>query len=1172
MRCVIAFPRRFRRHAAAGIALLSVFLVAAGGAGAAAPASRPPQADPPPFAALRWRNIGPAVTGTRIVDFAVVERDPRTIYAATAGSGVWKTANGGVTWAPVFEKEATVALGGIAVSQSHPDIVWVGTGEPNARNLRSAGWGDGVYKSTDAGATWTNMGLPLSQHIGRIVIHPANPDIVWVSVVGSMWGNDEAKNEARGLFRTLDGGRSWTKVLSAGRQAGIVEVAMDPRDPDVLYAAAWQRERRDFSFMGTGPYGGIFRTVDGGDSWRKLGPGLPAGEVGRIGITICRGRPDVVYAVIEGPEGGVFRSEDAGSTWERRAAQPTTSMYYGQIRCDPNDADRVHVLQTSIHLSTDGGRTFTTYMPGRGVHVDHHALWIDPSDSEHLVLGNDGGIYISRDRGESWAHMSHLPTTQFYTVAVDMRAPFYHVYGGTQDNNSLGGPVATRNSDGIVNDDWYMTVGGDGFVVAIDPVDPSVVYTESQYGGIVRFDTRTGERKSIQPRDPPPGQAWRWNWTAPILISPHDPHTVYFGAQVLFRSADRGDTWRVTSPDLTRGIAIEPRYRISDYGTIRTIAESPLRAGLLGVGTDDGLVQISRDGGRTWTRIERLPGVPERAQVTRLILSAHDERTVYAALSAHEEDDFRPFVVMSPDLGATWTSLSGNLPARGQVRSLAEHPRTPGLLFAGTETGIFTSRADGRWVSLKNNLPTVAVHDIAVHPRENDLVIGTHGRGFWILDDVAALEEYRLDAPPADAALFRTRPALQLNRFNRGRSSLGQMFFAAPNPPDGALLSYFLNPRAAAAPVTLEIVDGEGRVVRRLEVPQGLAGAGLQRVVWDLSYDAAFTPPPGAAGQPVRGPWVLPGEYQARLTAGGVTRTQPVRVRADLDGRSAFVARLPGLAREPARRSARHGRQRAGRRNGRARGSGGARVGARGPGRAACARRSPDRGCAGAAGRVARGLSRWRNGRCPAGGADRAAAGPAVRRRSGSDQPAHCGAARSRRPRSGRAAGADSRARPVGRRRNHGAGTRPRGGRAPLECARAHRRAGARAPAGGRNPLKSPRPGPVESRLLHRSAWTSRAKSSRRAAAQRACTSRTRVSSAIRRTFRSRIRPPAMTAIRPVAASTRPASSGMPSNAVAAPPDVSTRSAPVSSRSSSAWSRSRVASNARWNVNGSGRA
>jgi photosystem II stability/assembly factor-like uncharacterized protein len=875
------FATRFRRSfhpVLPSVLLLCAAAIVEGrrvGVSAQAPAA------PAPFAALQWRNIGPAVTGTRIVDFAVVERDPRILYAATAGSGAWKTVNGGITWTAVFEKEATVALGGIAVSQSNPDIVWVGTGEPNARNLRSAGWGDGVYKSTDGGATWTNMGLPLSQHIGRIVIHPANPDIVWVSVVGSMWGNDEAKNEARGLFRTTDGGRTWTKALSAGRQAGIVEVAMDPRDPDILYAGAWQRERRDFRFLATGPDGGIFRTSDGGRSWTKLGPGLLSGDVGRIGLATCRSRPETVYAVIEGAEGGVYRSTDRGLTWERRAPQPTTSMYYGQIRCDPNDAERIYVLNTEISTSTDGGRTFTTRIPGRGVHVDHHALWIDPADSRNLVLGNDGGIYLSQDRGENWRHVSNLSVTQFYTVAVDLRAPFYHVYGGTQDNNSLGGPSATRNTDGIVNDDWYVTVGGDGFVVAIDPLEPDVVYTESQYGGVVRFDARTGERKSIQPRDPPPGQTWRWNWTAPILVSPHDHNTVYFGAQVLFRSPDRGDTWTVISPDLTRALPIEPRGRISDFGTLRTIAESPLRAGVLGVGTDDGLIQLSGDGGRSWAKTDRFPGVPERAQVTKLILSAHDERTVYAALSAHEDDDFRPFVLVSRDFGATWTSLAGDLPQRGQVRALAEHPRTPGLLFAGTETGIFTSRADGRWTSLEHNLPTVAVHDIVVHPRENDLVIGTHGRGFWVLDDIAAIEEHRPDAPAADAALFRTRPALQLNRFNRGRTSLGQTFFAAPNPPDGALLSYYVSPAAAGRPISLEIADVAGRIVRRLSVPQGEPGTGVQRAVWDLRYDPTFTPPQGSSGQPVRGPWVLPGDYTVRLTAGGVTRTQPLRVTAD---------------------------------------------------------------------------------------------------------------------------------------------------------------------------------------------------------------------------------------------------------------------------------------------------
>ncbi|HET9368850.1 MAG TPA: hypothetical protein VFO19_01330, partial [Vicinamibacterales bacterium] len=479
---------------------------------------------------LQWRNIGPGATGTRIVDLAVLERDPKVMYVATASSGVWKTVNGGTTWTPTFDREETVSLGGIALSASNPDIVWVSTGEPNMRNLRSTSWGSGAYKSTDAGRTWQQMGLADAQHMGRIAIHPADPNVVFASVLGSLWHHDAKKNGVRGLWKTRDGGRTWRKVLSAGERAGIVDVAIDPSAPDRIYAAAWHRERRDWSFVNVGADGGIYQSTDGGETWTKLGAGLPADPVGRIGISICGSRPATVYAVIEGKTGGVFRSTDAGATWTRRNEMPASSMYYGQVRCDPTDPERVYVLQTQLATSTDGGATFHTNIPGRGVHVDHHALWINPADNTHLVLGNDGGIYQSRDRGETWQFHGQMALTQFYAIAVDLREPFYYVYGGTQDNNSLGGPSATRHSDGIVNDDWYVTTGGDGFSLQIDPTDPSVVFTEAQYGALVRFNPFTGERRRIQPQNPP-GQTLRWNWNAPIRLSRHDPRLLYFGSQ-----------------------------------------------------------------------------------------------------------------------------------------------------------------------------------------------------------------------------------------------------------------------------------------------------------------------------------------------------------------------------------------------------------------------------------------------------------------------------------------------------------------------------------------------------------------------------------------------------------------------------------------------------------------
>jgi photosystem II stability/assembly factor-like uncharacterized protein len=866
---------------------------------------------------LEWRNIGPAVTGGRIVEFAVVESDPLTIYAATASSGVWKTTNGGITWNPVFEKENSVALGGIAVARTNPNVVWVGTGEPNARNLRSSSWGDGVYKSEDGGKTWTNKGLTDSLQIGRIRIHPENPDIVYVSAVGPLSANDPQRNAARGLYKTTDGGESWTKVLSVGEKTGVVDVVLDPRDPDTLYAGAWQRERRDWSYVSVGPEGGIFRSTDGGESWQKLASGLPEGEVGRPGITVCDSNPDTVYAIMEGEEGGLYRSLDRGASWELRSDAVSSSMYYGQVICDPQEPDTVYVLGTQFSRSDDGGKTFREDIVGSSVHVDHHALWIDPSNTDRLLLGNDGGIYVSNDRGANWRFVPNMPITQFYTVAVDMQEPFYYVYGGTQDNNSLGGPSGTRNTGGIVNDDWFVTVGGDGFFLQIDPVDRHIVYTESQYGRLTRFDSRTGERRLIQPQAPE-GETYRWNWSAPVLLSQHDNKTIYFGAQYLFRSVNRGDAWETISPDLTRAIEYDARYLMSPYGTIRIITESPLDADVIAVGTDDGLIQISGDGGASWQALESFPGVPELAQVSRLALSAHDLQTVYAAFTAHEDWDFRPLLLKSTDQGATWISIAGDLPADQPIRAFAEHPRNPDLLFAGTEFGVFVTFDGGQaWHSLKGNLPTVAIHDMLVHPRENDLVVGTHGRGFWILDQINMLEEISADSLQGGIALFGVRPAMQFNRFNRGKDNQGDTYFRAPNPPDGAILDYWVDPAlmqptgseadetggdedsaegdaadpgaagedeaqpTGPPPIHLDIYDAEGSHVRRLDVPQGKKGSGGHRVIWDMRHASSFAGIEQTGGRRFVAPWVLPGEYAARLAVGDHTATTSILIKPD---------------------------------------------------------------------------------------------------------------------------------------------------------------------------------------------------------------------------------------------------------------------------------------------------
>ena len=845
----------------------------------------PLRLEPEHLVNLKWRNIGPAIRSGRIPDIAVVESDPDIIYVGTAAGGAFKSVDGGITWDPVFEKEGSSAVGGIAVSQSNPNVVWIATGEPNGRNLVSTSWGDGVYKSEDAGKSWTHMGLSDCQQMGRVAIHANDEETVFVTCLGSLW-DDPEDNETRGLYRTTDGGGTWQKVLSAGSRAGIVEVVINPDDPDLLYAGAWQRERRDWSWLPTGPESGVFRSIDGGGTWERLSNGLPSGDTGRVGLSICRSQSDTVYVVTEGDGGGIYRTDDRGASWELHNTDVGSSSWYGQVRCDPNDPDRVYVLSTQFHVSDDGGKTFRTDLVGNTVHVDHHALWIDPTDSDHLVLGNDGGVYFSNDGGEHWRHVRNLPIMQFFEIGIDMQEPFYHVYGGTQDDYSWGGPSATRHSDGIVNDDWYLTVGGDGFYARVDPSDPTIVYSESQNGGIVRFDTRTGERKRIKPVDPEEGDGYRWNWSAPILVSQHDPRTVFFAAEVLFRSPNRGDTWEVISPDLTRSLTYE--NQMNDYGTIRVIAESPHRRGVLAVGTDDGLVQVTQDHGETWQTTEALPGVPELALVRRVVLSAHDADTIYVASSNHEHNDFTPYLMKSTDFGRSWVSIVGNLPQDQHIRALAEHPRNPNLVFVGTERGVWVSiDGGGHWVPLNNNLPSVPVHDMVIHPRENDLVIGTHGRSIWILDDINMLEELSAVVLAAEARLFSVSPALQFNPFNRGREWNGDTYYRAPNPPNGAILDYWVDPAlmavsddGQATSILLEIFDTDAGRIRSLELLQGTEGTGSHRVIWDMRHESSYVAPGGESGT-VRGPWVLPGEYEARLTVGGTVSSQPVLIEPD---------------------------------------------------------------------------------------------------------------------------------------------------------------------------------------------------------------------------------------------------------------------------------------------------
>lgn len=881
-------------------------------------------ADSARLAELPWRSIGPAVTSGRVVDFAVPE-GPRSqvggrlgelFYVASASGGVWKTTNGGTTWESIFDHQAAASIGDIAVSPSNPQIIWVGTGEAN--NQRSSSWGDGVYKSENGGKTWTNMGLRRSEHIGRVIVNPTNPEIVFVAAAGPLWG----AGGDRGLFRTIDGGRTWKNVKNIDTHTGFTDVIFDPSNPSVIYAASFQRERRPYSYVGGGPGSGLWKSSDGGDSWTRLTEGLPKGDVGRIGLDVSRSNPNVVYATIEtkvtgngatsgNTEASVYRSDDYGESWQKMGTGFSYPWYMGQLRVDPTDPDRVYFMGVQLQLSTDGGRTFRN--TATAAHSDHHAMWIDPTDPDHLIIGCDGGVYISHDRGRTVDFVPNLPIAQYYAIATDMRQPFYYVYGGLQDNSSWGGPSQTRNRQGITNADWIRTTGGDGFYAQIDPVDPNTVYGESQGGDIVRFDVRTGEQKTIKPLPDFGGKPYRWNWSSPILISPYDHNTIYFGANYLFKSANRGDAWTRLGPDLTRQLnrdslpvmgKIWPRDAIArhqgtaEYGNISTIDESPLRQGLLYVGTDDGVISISRDGGATWNKVTKFAGVPERTYVSRLVASRFSEGTVYATLDNHRNNDFKPYVLRSSDYGGHWTSIGGNLPANGSVQVVREDLAEPNLLFLGTEFGAFYSATQGAsWTQLKYNLPTVAVHDIVVHPREHDLVIGTHGRGIYIIDDVTPLEKLA-EANRAGTYLFPVKSATEYNPNSsvpggaRGAGATGDREYSAPNPAFGAIITYFIRDSLPKdADVALGIYDANGSRVRELTANKK---RGMHRVTWDLRNAPPYTVrrPANAVGasqsrqQDPSGPFVLPGRYTARLmvkggAAGPFLSEVPVEVRSD---------------------------------------------------------------------------------------------------------------------------------------------------------------------------------------------------------------------------------------------------------------------------------------------------
>ncbi len=815
--------------------------------------------------AFALRNIGPTFTSGRISDVAVDPRNGSVWYVATASGGVWKTANRGMTWKPIFDDHGSYSIGCVALDPKNPDVVWLGAGENQSQ--RSVGYGDGVYKSTDGGATWTRVGLAHSEHVAKVLIDPRNPDVVYVASQGPLW----APGGDRGLYKTSDGGKTWKPVLRISENTGVTDVVFDPRNPDVIYAASYQRRRNVGVLIGGGPESAIYKTQDGGATWTELTNGLPAVHTGRIALAVSPQKPDVVYALIvaAGRESGFFRSADCGATWVRQSGYRVTDpQYYGEIFADPHKFDRVYAVDLNVQVTENGGKDFR---PQRwGIHPDHHALVFDPTDADHLLVGNDGGLYETHDGGATWRHFNNLPVTQFYRLALDNAAPFYHVYGGTQDNGTQGGPARTRNRVGIRTSDWEAVGGGDGMQPRVDPEDPNVVYTMSQNGSIARLDKRTSASTPIRPRGGQDGGRVRWHWDTPFLISPHARTRLYLAGSRLFRSDNRGDSWAPVSPDLTRQLdrnKIEVMGQIwgpdsvsrntftTELSVASALDESPLCEGLLYVGTDDGLVQVSEDGGKAWRKVEHFSGVPVMAYVSDVVASRHDPGTLYAAFNNHLRGDFKPYLMKSTDRGGTWASVAGDLPDRHVVWSVVEDPVNKDLLFAGTELGLFFTADGGRhWVQLRGGVPTIAFRDLAIQPRDGDLVGASFGRGFFVLDDYTPLRHLTPEALAKDGVLFPPRKTLHYHERTYVRSTAGN---AVPNPPFGAVFTYYLREAVGGdARIVLTVTDAGGKMVRRLNGP---SSAGFHRVAWDLRGQG------GGGGPRQSAPLVKPGVYKVAL-------------------------------------------------------------------------------------------------------------------------------------------------------------------------------------------------------------------------------------------------------------------------------------------------------------------
>ena len=787
------------------------------------------------FKNLPLRAIGPALTPGRVGDIAVDPENKSTWYVVMSSGGIWKTTNAGVSWKPIFDDAGSYSIGCIALDPNDSETIWVGTGENQSQ--RSVGFGDGVYKSTDGGSTWKNTGLKRSEHIAKILVDPKNSDTVYVASQGPLW----AKGGDRGVFKTTDGGVSWENVLAISADTGVTDLVMDPKDSDVLYAASYQRRRGVGVLIGGGPESAIHKSIDGGKTWKKLTEGLPDADKGRIALAISPQKPNVLYALFNtAKEGAFYRSDDGGATWVRQSAFIVLDwQYFGRIQCDPHAFDRVWIMDIAPAVTDDGGKTFKKQQ--WPVHPDHHALWIDPADKSHLLSGNDGGLYESRDAGKSWHHFLNLPTEQFYRVGVDDAKPFYNVYGGSQDNGSIGGPHRSANRIGVRTTDWFGVGGGDGFQVRVEPGNPDIVYSLVQNGMLSRGDMKTGITKAIRPQTGM--EKVRWHWDSPLIVSPHDPKRIYFAGSMLFRSDDRGDTWKAVSKDLTRNLdplkipvmgklwgdgAVSRNTYTTTLSVITAIAESPRKEGRWIVGTDDGLIQLSDDAGETWTKMEVIAGIPAESYCTDVVASAHRADTLFATFYNWQRGDFAPHIAKTTDFGKTWKVIAGDLPERQGIWCVVEDPVNPDLLFAGAEFGLFVTLDGGRrWVQWKAGAPTIQFRDLEIQKREGDLVCATFGRGFYILDDIGCLRALDAKALERDAVLL---PVRMTYLFNESPFARPAGAFTAPNPPAGAAITVYVK-ETMKERLNVTIAGADGKVIRTLPVA---GGAGLQRIQWDM--------------------------------------------------------------------------------------------------------------------------------------------------------------------------------------------------------------------------------------------------------------------------------------------------------------------------------------------------